>query len=165
MEPNLLDLEILFSCVCTLGVLYTHSPYLGVRGWSPQEMFLGCVLANSFADPWYWVNRSIFPWYLSYKRKHCNMIVYGIILYCKQSLWLCGRDCESVKRKCNGFVAGCIPSSFWTVIKGLEISLWTYPIVWVNHIIYVFLCYVFNVFFILFNDLTVYFLLLYGPVF
>ena len=29
------------------------------------------------------------------------------------------RDCESVKRKCSGFAAGCIPSSFWTEIKGL----------------------------------------------
>ena len=47
VEPNLPDLEILFSCVCTLGVLYTHSPCLGVRGSSlrkgvhgqrPQEM-------------------------------------------------------------------------------------------------------------------------------
>ena len=26
-------------------------------------------LANSFADPWYWVNRSIFPWYFPYKIK------------------------------------------------------------------------------------------------
>ena len=107
MEPNIPNLEILFSCVCTPGVLYTHSPYLGVRGRSPREMFLGCVLAKSFADPWYWVNRSIFPWYLPYKRKHCNMTVYGIILYWK-------RDRESVKRKCNGFAVGCIPSSFWT---------------------------------------------------
>ena len=40
------------------------------------------------------------------------MTGYGIVLYCK-------RDCESVKKKCNGFAAGCIPSSFWTVIKGL----------------------------------------------
>ena len=43
---------------------------------------LGCVLANSFADQWYWVNRSVFPWYFPYKRKHCNTTVYGIVLYC-----------------------------------------------------------------------------------
>ena len=29
------------------------------------------------------------------------------------------RDYESVKRTCNGFAAGHIPSSFWTKIKGL----------------------------------------------
>ena len=88
MEPDLPDAEILFSCVCTPGV----------------NFFLGCVLANSFMDPWYWVNRSIFPWYFPYKRKHCNMTMYGIVLYWK-------RDCESVKRKCSGFAAGCILSS------------------------------------------------------
>ena len=69
------------------------------------EEVMGCVLANSFANPWYWVNRSIFPLYFPYKRKHCNTTVYGNILYWK-------RDCESVKRKCNSFAAGCIPSSF-----------------------------------------------------
>ena len=53
VEPNLLDPKILFSHVCNPGVLYTHSPYLGVRGRSPREIFLGCVLANSIADPWY----------------------------------------------------------------------------------------------------------------
>ena len=41
------------------------------------------------------------------------MTMYGILLYWK-------RDCESMKRKCSSFAAGCIPSSFWTVIKGLE---------------------------------------------
>ena len=118
VEPDLPNIEILFSCVCTPSVLYSHSPYLGVRGWSPRELFLGCVLTNSFANPWYWVNHSIFPWYFSYKRKQCNTTVYGIILYRK-------RDYESVKRKCSGFAAGCIPSSFCTVIQGLVISLWT----------------------------------------
>ena len=38
---------------------------MGVRGWSPREIFLGCVLANNYVDPWYWVNCSIFPWYFS----------------------------------------------------------------------------------------------------
>ena len=109
LEPDLLDPEILFSCVCTPSVLYTYSPNL---------------LANSFDDPWYWASCSIFPWYLPYKRKHCNTAVYGIVLYCKQYLWLCERDCESVKRKCSGIAAGCIPSYFWTIIKGLAISLW-----------------------------------------
>ena len=106
MELDIPDLEILFSCVCTPGVLYTHSPCLG------------CVLANSFVDPWYWVKCSIFPWYFPYKRKLFNTTVYGIVLYWK-------RGCESVKMKCNGFVVGCIPSSLWTVIKGMEIYLWT----------------------------------------
>ena len=101
MEPNLSDLEILFSCVCTPGVLYTHFPCLGLG--------FGCVLANSFADPWYWVNPRIFPLYFPYKRKHCNTTMYGIVLYWK-------RHCESVKRKCNDFAVGCIPSSLWTVI-------------------------------------------------
>ena len=32
VEPNLSDPEILFSRVCNPGVLYTHSPYLGVQG-------------------------------------------------------------------------------------------------------------------------------------
>ena len=38
VEPNLPDLDILFSCACTPCVLYTHSPCLGVRGKRPQEM-------------------------------------------------------------------------------------------------------------------------------
>ena len=78
---------------------------------------LGYVLANIFADPWYWVNPRIFPLYFPYKRKRCKTTEYGIVLYWK-------RDCESVKRKCNGFAAGCIPSPLWIVIKGLAISLW-----------------------------------------
>ena len=110
VEPDLQDPEILFNCVCTPGVLYTHSPCLGV--WEPLRIFLGCVLANNIADPWYCVNPRILPLYFSYKRKHCKSTEYGIVLYWK-------RDCESVKRKCNGFPTGCIPSSFWTIIKGL----------------------------------------------
>ena len=86
------------------------------------------------------------------------MTEYGIVLYWK-------RDFERVKRKCSSFATGCIPSSFWTVIKGLAISFWTYPIVWVNHVISVSLCNVFNVFCILFNDLTIYVLLLCRPFF
>ena len=128
MEPNLPDPEILFSCDCNPGVLYTCSPFLEVRGQCPREnrglgvepprKFLGCVLANSIVDPWCWVNPRIFSLYFPYKRKYCKMIEYGIILCWK-------RDCESVKRKCSSFAARCIPSSFWTVIKGLAISLWT----------------------------------------
>ena len=87
-------------------------PTLGFGGKAPKNFFLGCVLANSFSDRWYWVNRSIFPWYFPYKRKHCNTTVYGIVLYWK-------RDRESMKRKCNGFAVRCIPSSFQNVIKGL----------------------------------------------
>ena len=101
VEPNLPDPEILFSCDCHPGVLYTHSPCLGVRGSALKKG----------------VNPRIFPLYLPYKRKHCKSTVYGIVLYWK-------RDCERVKRKCSSFVAGCIPSSFWTVIKGLAIYLW-----------------------------------------
>ena len=148
MEPNIPDPKILFNHVCNPDVLYTHSPFLGVWGkppqdmrvqgqcprdtgfwgqhpqemgvWgqSPQEIFLGCVLANSIMDPWYWVNPRIFPLYFPYKRKHGKTTEYGIVLYWK-------RDCESVKRKCSSFVVGCIPSSLWTVIQGLAISLWT----------------------------------------
>ena len=81
----------------------------------------------------------------------------SIVLYWK-------RDCESVKRKCSGFAAGCIPSSFWTAIKGLA-----------NFFVDVahrlgeprYICvslYCFN-FCILFIDLTIYLLLLCGPVF
>ena len=102
-------------------------------GSAPEKKKLGCVLANSIADPWYWVNPIIFQMYLPYKRKHCKTTEYGIVLYWK-------RDYESMKRKCSGFAAGCIPSSFWIVIKGLAIYLWTQPIVWVNHVIYVSLC-------------------------
>ena len=85
-------------------------------------------LASSFADPWYWVNRSIFPWYFPYKRKalQYSCVGYGIVLYhCKQSLRLCERDFESVKRNYSGFLVGYIPSSLWMVRKGLAISKWT----------------------------------------
>ena len=37
MEPDLPDPDILFSCVCTLGVMYTHSPFFGV--WGTQNFF------------------------------------------------------------------------------------------------------------------------------
>ena len=99
-----------------------------------------------------------FPWYFPYKREHCKSTGYGIVLYWK-------RDCESVKRKCSGFAAGCIPSSFWTAIKGLA-----------NFFVDVahrlgeprYICvslYCFNLFCILFIDIIVYLLLLCGPVF
>ena len=39
VEPNLPNPEILFSCVCTLGVLYTHSPCLRVWGKAPEKFF------------------------------------------------------------------------------------------------------------------------------
>ena len=81
VEPNLPDPKILFSCDCNPGVLYTCSPCLGVRGRSPRNFFWGCVLANSIADPWYWVNPRIFPLYFPYKREHCKSTGYGIVLY------------------------------------------------------------------------------------
>ena len=37
VEPNLPDPEILFICDCNPGVLYTHSPCLGVRGNAPKN--------------------------------------------------------------------------------------------------------------------------------
>ena len=39
MELDIPNPEILFSCVCTLGVLYTHSPTLGFRGRAPEFFF------------------------------------------------------------------------------------------------------------------------------
>ena len=45
------------------------------------EEVMGCVLANSFVNPWYWVNPRIFPLYFPYKRKHCKTTKYGIELY------------------------------------------------------------------------------------
>ena len=57
-------------------------PALGFRGRAPKNFFLGCVLANSFADPWYWVKPRIFPLYFPYKRNHCKMTKYGMVLYC-----------------------------------------------------------------------------------
>ena len=135
MEPNILDPKILFSCDCNLGVLYTHSPCLGVRGSAPKKGVWGQCPRDMGVHPrnyFFWdvcwpivlrthvigLTLDFFPWYFPYKRKHCNTTVYGIVLYWK-------RYCESMKRKCSGFAAGCIPSSFWTVIKGLAISLWT----------------------------------------
>ena len=138
VEPNLPDPEILSSRVCTPSVLYTRSPCLGVWGRSPREFFLGCVLASSIADPQYWVNPRIFPLYFPYKRKHFKMTEYGMVWYSIVLYWK--RDYESVNRNCSGFAAGCIPSPFQIVIKGLAISLWTQPIVWVNHVIIVSLC-------------------------
>ena len=82
----------------------------------------------------------------------------GIVLYWK-------RDCESVKRKCSGFAAGCIPSSLWTAIKGLanffvdvahRLGEPSYNCVSL---------YCLNLFCILFINLTVYLLSLYGPFF
>ena len=91
MEPNIPNIEILLSCDFNLGVLYTRSLYLwvwgsalkkGFWGWSPRENVLGCVLANSIVDPWYWVNPRVFPLYFPYKRKHCKTIEYGMVLHC-----------------------------------------------------------------------------------
>ena len=44
-----------------------------------------------------------------------------MVLFCiVNTLCDCVGQIESMKRKCKGFVASCIPSSFWTEIKGLE---------------------------------------------
>ena len=132
MEQYIPDTEILFSHVYTPGVMYTHSPYFGFRG------FGGGAPENFFWDVCWPTVLWTHGIGLTLELSHCispikENIVDGIVLYWK-------RDCESVKKKCNSFAAGCIPSSFWTVIKGLEISLWTEPIIWVNHIISVSLC-------------------------
>ena len=74
--------------------------------------FKGCVLANIYVDPWYWINRSIFPWYFSPIKESIVTRLCIALQHCKQSLCLCGRNYESMKRKCSGFDAGCIPSSF-----------------------------------------------------
>ena len=39
VEPDLQDTEILFSHVCTRGVLYTCSPTLGFGGRVPEKFF------------------------------------------------------------------------------------------------------------------------------
>ena len=102
---------------CTLvppALGFGAAPRKGGFGGGAPDFFLGgCVLANSIADPWYSVNPRIFPLYFPYKREHCKSTGYGIVLY-----WI--RDCESVKRKCNGFAARRIPSPFWIEIKGLK---------------------------------------------
>ena len=75
------------------------------------------------------------------------------------------RDYESVKRKCSGFATGRIPSSFWTEIKGLE-NLFVDVAHHLGEPSYICVSmYCFNLFCILFLNLTVYLLLLCGPVF
>ena len=75
------------------------------------------------------------------------------------------RDCESVKRKCSGFAARRIPSSFWTEIKGLE-NLFVDIAHHLGETHYICVSmYCFNLFCILFIDLTVYVLLLCDPIF
>ena len=82
----------------------------------------------------------------------------GIVLYWK-------RDCESVKRKCIGFVAGCMPSSFWNTIKGLE-NFFMDVALRLGEPCYIYVSlYCFNLFCIFIIDLTVYLLLLCGLVF
>ena len=90
--------------------------------------------------------------------EYCMVLDVGIVLCWK-------KDCESMKRKCSGFVAGCIPSSFWTAIKGLtnffvDISHRLCEPRYIYVSLYCLLC-----FYILFIDLNVNLLLLCGPVF
>ena len=70
MEPDLLDPEILFSCVCTPGVLYTHSPCLWDVCWPTVLRTHGIGLTVVFSH-------GISP----IKEKHCNTDRYGIVLY------------------------------------------------------------------------------------
>ena len=40
-----------------------------VGDYALEQIWGSGMFVGQFADPWYWVNRSIFPWYFSYKRK------------------------------------------------------------------------------------------------
>ena len=73
MEPNLLDPEILFSCICTPGVLYTHSPCLGVWDvcWPTILRTHGIGLTVIFSH-------GIAP----IKENHFNTTRYGMVFYC-----------------------------------------------------------------------------------
>ena len=82
MEPDLPYPEILFSHVCTPGVLYTHSSCFGFRGWSPREKKLDVcwptVLWTHGIGLTVVFSHGISP----IKEMHCNTDVYGIVLYC-----------------------------------------------------------------------------------
>ena len=83
MDPNLPDPEILFSHFCNPGVLYTHSPCLGVRGnvcWPTVLQTHGIGLTVVFSH-------GISP----IKEKHCITAGCGIVLYCSIVNNLC--DC------------------------------------------------------------------------
>ena len=84
----------------------------GFRGGAPENFFWDVCWPTVLRTHGIGLTLEFFPWYFPYKREHCKSTGYGIVLYWK-------RDCESMKRKCSGFAAGCIPSSFRTVIKGL----------------------------------------------
>ena len=79
MELDLLDSEmLLFNCVCTLVLLYTH-PRKDVQGKPPQKNNLGCLLANSL-----WAHGIGWPKVYSHgnypiKGKHYNMVVHYIV--------------------------------------------------------------------------------------
>ena len=125
VEPDLPDLEMLFSHVCTPDLLYTRSPTLGFGGEAPENFFLGCLLANIFADPWYCVNRSIFPWYFSYKRKHCKN---GCVLYCSivNNLCDCVRETVRAWRGSAAVLMHVVSLHLfgWYNNKGLTIYVW-----------------------------------------
>ena len=54
---------------------------------------------------------------LYYKVEEGNPVI--ILLYV-DDLSVTGEDgLINMKRKCSGFATGCIPSSFWTAIKGI----------------------------------------------
>ena len=142
---------LLFNRVCTLVLMYTF-PNRGVQGdivlsrgtitlgWGvngklPWKKIFGMFVGQQFMGPWYWVTRGIFPWY------------FPIV---KWSLWLCERDYERVKRKCSEVCCSFYPFIFvrWYSNKGLEISVWTYPILGEPRYIGVFLvmCLCFNIY-------------------
>ena len=118
VEPNILDSRYYSVVIVTQEYCTLVPPALGFGGGAPKIFFWdvcwpivlrthGIGLTLEFSHCISPIKESIVKW-----------LSNGIVLYQK-------RDCDSVKRKCSSFVAGCIPSSFWTIIKGLAISLWT----------------------------------------
>ena len=99
VEPDLLDSEMLFSRFCTLGLLYTCSPTLGFGGEAPEKFVLDAcwptVLRTHGIGLTVVFSHGISP----IKRKHCNMVVYGIVLYCSIVNNLCDCERETVRER------------------------------------------------------------------
>ena len=83
MEPDLPDPKILFSRVCTPGVLYTHSPTLGFGGEAPKNIFWDVcwptVLQTHGFGLMVVFSHGISP----IKEMNCNTTVNSMVLYCK----------------------------------------------------------------------------------
>ena len=81
MDPDLLDSKMLFICVCTSGLLYTHSPTLGFEDEAPKKIFwdvcLPTVLWTHGIGLTVVFSHGISP----IKENNCNMTVYGMVLY------------------------------------------------------------------------------------